>query len=55
MHPLTFGTETLIFCAVLGTWVAPILAISVLGPDHLRTTQVSLQTQLDPNSQESAL
>ena len=32
IHLLTFGTEILIFCAVFATWIAPILAIPILGP-----------------------
>lgn len=29
---LTFGTETLIFCALFAAWVAPLMASGVLGP-----------------------
>jgi hypothetical protein len=33
---LSFGIETLAFCAFFATWVAPILAIPILGPDRQR-------------------
>lgn len=31
---LTFGVEALVFCAFFATWVAPFLAIPILGPDR---------------------
>ena len=31
---LSFGIETLVFCAIFSIWVAPILAIPILGPDR---------------------
>jgi hypothetical protein len=34
---MTFGTEAFVFSAIFATWVAPSIAISVLGPDR-RTT-----------------
>ena len=36
VHLITFGTEILVFSAFFGTWVAPILASTVLGPDRRR-------------------
>jgi uncharacterized membrane protein YoaK (UPF0700 family) len=36
---LTFGTEALLFCAVFATWVAPVLATVVLGPDRRTVTR----------------
>jgi hypothetical protein len=46
---LTFGTETFVFCAVFATWVAPIFAIAVLGPDRRRTArQLPFQPMLTP-------
>jgi hypothetical protein len=34
---MTFGAETIIFCALFATWVAPIFATPVLGPDRRKT------------------
>lgn len=34
IHLTTFGSEILIFCAVFATWVAPVLASAVLGPER---------------------
>jgi hypothetical protein len=31
---ITFGTEIFVFCAVFATWVAPVFATIVLGPDR---------------------
>jgi hypothetical protein len=36
IYLLTFGTVILTFCAIFATWVAPIFAIPVLGPDRGR-------------------
>ncbi len=36
IHFLTFDTEIFIFCALFATWVAPLFAIAVLGPDRRR-------------------
>jgi len=36
---MTFGTEILIFCALFATWVAPVFAIAVLGPDRRRVVR----------------
>jgi hypothetical protein len=46
---LTFGTEIFIFCAVFATWVAPVFATVVLGPDRRRTTRrILLLPRLTP-------
>ena len=55
IHLMTFGLETLVFCAFFATWVAPIFAIPVLGPDRRRAAPISLQTQPQPNPQGTAL
>jgi hypothetical protein len=33
---VTFGTEIFVFCAIFATWVAPVFATFVLGPDRRR-------------------
>jgi hypothetical protein len=44
VHLITFGTEILVFCAFFATWVAPVLASTVLGPDRRKAgTQISFQ------------
>jgi hypothetical protein len=48
---LTFGTEMLVFCALFATWVAPVLASTVLGPERRMATQISFQPQPDPRTQ----
>jgi hypothetical protein len=35
---LTYGMEVLVFCALFATFVAPLLAIVVLGPDRRKAT-----------------
>ena len=42
VYLFTFGVEIFAFCAFFATWVAPIFAIPVLGPDRRGTIQVSL-------------
>jgi hypothetical protein len=34
IYLLTYGSEILVFCAVFARWVAPIIAVPVLGPDR---------------------
>ncbi len=34
IHFLTFGVEIMVFCALFATYVAPIFAIPVIGPDR---------------------
>ncbi len=41
---LTFGVEVLVFCALFATWVAPLLATAVLGPDRRRTANPARST-----------
>jgi hypothetical protein len=36
IYLLTFGTEALVFCAFFATWIAPIFAIPILGPNRSR-------------------
>jgi hypothetical protein len=36
---VTFGTEIFTFCAIFATWVAPLFAIAVLGPDRRRVVR----------------
>lgn len=36
VYLMTFGVEIFIFCAVFATWIAPIIAVAVLGPDRRR-------------------
>jgi hypothetical protein len=46
---LTFGVEALLFCAFFATWIAPILAIPILGPDRQAAgPRPSFQPQLTP-------
>ena len=45
IHFFTFGAEIFVFCALFATWVAPIFAIAVLGPDRRLTTR---PTAFDP-------
>ena len=52
VHLITFGSEIFIFCALFATWVAPVLATTVLGPDRRRaTSQIALQPTLGPRTQ----
>ena len=36
VHLITFGTEVLIFCALFASWVGPLFATLVLGPERGR-------------------
>ncbi len=45
IHFLTFDTEIFVFCALFATWVAPIFAIAVLGPDRRKAP---LRTSFQP-------
>ncbi len=47
---LTFGVETMVFCAVFATWVAPIFAIPILGSDR-RTVAPEFSLPVDLNQQ----
>jgi hypothetical protein len=49
IYLLTFGAEILIFCALFATWVAPLLATAVLGPERRRATRrISFRPALAP-------
>ena len=49
IYLLTFGTEIFLFCAIFATYVAPIFAIPILGPDRKRTPRnVSFPPALTP-------
>jgi hypothetical protein len=49
IYLLTFGAEILIFCALFATWVAPLLATAVLGPERRRATRrISFRPELAP-------
>jgi hypothetical protein len=49
VYLLTFGAEILIFCALFATWVAPLFAITVLGPDRRRAPRrISFRPALAP-------
>jgi hypothetical protein len=49
IYLLTFGAEILIFCALFATWVAPLFAITVLGPERRRATRrISFRPALAP-------
>jgi hypothetical protein len=49
IHFLTFGVEILVFCAFFATWVAPIFAIPILGPDRRKVgPRFSFRTTLAP-------
>ena len=46
---LTFGVEALAFCAFFATWVAPLLAIPILGPERPSAgPRPSFQPELTP-------
>ena len=56
IHLLTFGAEVLIFCAIFAAWVAPILAIPILGPERRMTgRQTPLQPRAQSNAQRSSM
>jgi hypothetical protein len=51
IYLLTFGTEILLFCAFFATWVAPVFAIPILGPDRRKALSgISLQPTLAPRT-----
>jgi hypothetical protein len=52
VHFLTFGVEILVFCAVFATWVAPIFAIPILGPDRRKGVP---RLSLSPDPQEAVM
>lgn len=49
IHLLTYGAEILVFCAFFATWVAPVLAIPVLGPDRSNNqSRISFRPKVTP-------
>jgi hypothetical protein len=49
IHLLTFGVEILVFCAFFATWVAPLFAIALLGPDRRKSqSRISFRPTLTP-------
>jgi hypothetical protein len=49
IYQLTFGVEILVFCALFATWVAPLFAIVVLGPEREQAQgQSSFRPALTP-------
>jgi len=49
IYLLTFGSEALIFSALFATWIAPVFAVPILGPDRRRTPRtLSFRPALSP-------
>jgi hypothetical protein len=51
IHLLTYGLESLVFSAFFATWVAPIIAIPILGPNRGRAARAAGQSSFrsDPS------
>ncbi len=47
IYLLTFGVETLVFCAFFAAWFAPIFAIPILGPDR-KSRPLSISLRFSP-------
>jgi hypothetical protein len=51
IYLITFGTAIFVFCALFATWVAPTIAIAVLGKDRRRAPRVpTFQPTLAPRT-----
>jgi TM2 domain-containing membrane protein YozV len=41
IYLVTFGVEIFVFCALFATYIAPLFAIAVLGPDRRQTAHLN--------------